>query len=99
MARDFSRQFYHTAAWKNVRIYVLHRDQMLCQDCLKKGMYTPADEVHHIVELTPANVNDPDIALNPGNLISLCRSCHKSRHESKPAKRYTIDELGRVTIK
>ena len=99
MARDFSRQFYHTTAWKDVRIYVLHRDQMLCQDCLKKGMYTPAEEVHHVVELTPENVNDPSIALNPDNLVSLCRSCHKSRHESKPARRYTIDENGRVTSK
>ena len=72
---------------------------MLCQDCLKKGMYTPADEVHHIVELTPENITDPEIALNPGNLVSLCRSCHKSRHEIKPARRYTIDEMGRVTIK
>lgn len=100
MARDFSRQFYHTGAWINVRGYVFHRDQMLCQDCLKKGLYTPAEEVHHIVELTPSNINDPNIALNPDNLISLCRSCHAKRHERRVImKRYTIDEDGKVTIK
>lgn len=97
--KDWARPLYYSAAWKNIRGYVFHRDQMLCQDCLKKGIYTPAEEVHHIVELTPSNVSDPNIALNADNLISLCRSCHKSRHESKPARRYTIDEMGRVTIK
>lgn len=100
MARDFSHKFYHTGAWINVRGYVFHRDQMLCQDCLKKGLYTPAEEVHHIVELTPSNINDPNIALNPDNLISLCRSCHAKRHERRVImKRYTIDEDGKVTIK
>ena len=71
---------------------------MLCQDCLKKGIYTPAEEVHHIVELDESNVNDPSIALNADNLISLCRSCHKARHSTN-SKRYTIDENGKVTTK
>lgn len=71
---------------------------MLCQDCLKKGIYTPAEEVHHIVELTPSNVSDPNIALNADNLISLCRECHRARHSTN-SRRYTIDENGKVTIK
>ena len=71
---------------------------MLCQDCLKKGIYTPAEEVHHIVELTPSNVSDPNIALNADNLISLCRECHRARHSTNN-KRYTIDENGKVTAK
>ena len=33
--------------------------------------------VHHIVELTPANVNDPNINTNLDNLVSLC---HKKVH-------------------
>ena len=72
---------------------------MLCQDCLAKGIYTPAQEVHHIIELTPENINDPSIALNPDNLISLCKSCHSIRHERRVIRRYTIDEDGKVTAK
>lgn len=36
--------------------------------------------VHHIVELTPANVNDPNINTNLDNLVSLCDLCHKKVH-------------------
>lgn len=96
--KDWARSLYSSAAWKNIRGYVFHRDQMLCQDCLKKGIYTPAEEVHHIVELTPSNVSDPNIALNADNLISLCRECHRARHSTN-SRRYTIDENGKVTIK
>ena len=76
----------------------MHRDSFLCQDCLAEGRYTPAEEVHHIIPLTPENIHSPSIALNPDNLVSLCRSCHKARHGTQP-ERYEVDELGRVTIK
>lgn len=72
------------------------RDAWLCQDCLKRGRYTPAEEVHHIRELTPDNINDPSITLNPDNLVSLCRECHKQRHGARE-RRYKVDEFGRVT--
>ena len=32
--------------------------------------------MHHVIELTPENINDISIALNPDNLISLCHDCH-----------------------
>ena len=100
MSKAFARKFYRSSAWRNVRGYVFIRDQMLCQDCLKKGLYTPAREVHHIIELTPENITDPEIALNPDNLISLCRKCHYERHNTESKKRYTIDEAtGKVTPK
>lgn len=76
----------------------MHRDAFLCQDCLANGRYTPAEEVHHIIELTPENITDQSISLNPGNLISLCRECHKVRHGAR-VTRYTVDELGHVKIK
>ena len=97
--KEWARKLYRTAAWKNVRGYVFFRDQMLCQDCLAKGIYTPAVEVHHIIELTPENIDDPDIAVNPDNLISLCKSCHRLRHSRKEEKRYSVDEFGKVKPK
>lgn len=68
----------------------------LCQDCLKRGIITPMEEVHHITELTPENISDPAVSLNLDNLVSLCRDCHQARHKKK--KRYKVDEFGRVTI-
>ena len=66
----------------------------LCEDCLKKGIITPAEEVHHKIELTMFNISDPSISLNNDNLCALCHRCHMKRHHPK---RYTIDEWGRVT--
>ena len=90
------KRFYKTAAWQACREYVWKRDGGLCVDCRKKGTITPAEEVHHITPLTAENVKDPNISLNPDNLVSLCRECHKARHGTKE-RRYTIDESGRVT--
>lgn len=80
MAKQFSRAFYHSSDWEHARDAALERDAHLCQHCLARGEITPAVMVHHIVELSPANVNDPDIATKPDNLVSLCDRCHKQVH-------------------
>ena len=41
-----------------MRDYVLKRDLYLCQECLKKGKLTPAKAVHHIIHLSPENIDD-----------------------------------------
>ena len=74
----------------------MQRDYYLCADCLRKGIYTPADEVHHIIPLTPENINDESISLNMENLVSLCRDCHEQRHKQNRSERYIVNELGRV---
>lgn len=94
--KDFARGFYRTKAWQNVREYVMSRDARLCQDCLKHGRITTAEEVHHIIPLDKVNIKDPEIALNPDNLVSLCRECHKIRHGAHE-RRYAVDDFGRVT--
>lgn len=89
--------FYGTAAWQAVRDEAMHRDAFLCVDCKKKGRITPAEEVHHIIPITPSNLNDPSVTLNLTNLVSLCKRCHASRHK-RGKQRYAVDEFGRVTI-
>lgn len=96
--KDFARKFYKSQAWRNVRDYCMSRDHYLCVDCMKQGRLNPAEEVHHITELTPDNIDDPSITLNPDNLVSLCRECHRARHGARQ-RRFTVDEFGRVTIK
>ena len=71
------REFYHSAAWRRLsRAFLLSRNY-ICERC-----GAPAEIAHHRRYLTPANVDDPDIALNPANLESLCMNCHNAEHFS-----------------
>ena len=93
--KDFARDFYFSPAWRNMRVYILKRDKYLCRDCLDKGLFVPAEEVHHIVPLTAKNINNTDITLSEDNLISLCRLWHRARHtynNSRRNRRYTVDD-------
>jgi 5-methylcytosine-specific restriction endonuclease McrA len=74
MARNFAIRFYSSKAWRQARALALRRDMFTCRDCGGR-----ANEVHHIVELQPENINDPAIALGLDNLTSLCTACHSAR--------------------
>lgn len=65
--------FYHSKAWRRLRLLALQRDHYLCQMCLQKGRITKATEVHHVepVAVCPAR------ALDLSNLMSLCWDCHE----------------------
>lgn len=76
MAKNFSKKLYNSAKWKKIRHFVLTRDFYICQVCGEPNCNT----VHHIVELTPVNINDTDITLNPENLVTLCNQCHDEVH-------------------
>lgn len=102
MARNFSKSFYNSKEWNNVRTAVLMRDKYLCQHCGR-----PATEVHHIIHLTPDNVHDPAVSMNMDNLVSLCRDCHFEEHKGEHGKglqtresyEYTFDENGMLIKK
>lgn len=69
-----SEQYQHgkQEGWKNVREYVLWRDGYKCRCCAGKSK-DPVLEVHHI-ESRKTGGN------SPGNLITLCRTCHENYH-------------------
>ena len=71
MAQPWAKPLYNSTVWKNLRAAALRRDHFTCQICARR-----ATEVHHKIELTEENVNDPKIALNINNLQSLCHNCH-----------------------
>ena len=77
MAREFAKAFYNSKEWQKVRNFVLMRDKYLCAKC-----GNPAEEVHHIIHLSSANIYDVNITLNPSNLICLCRDCHFVEHKA-----------------
>lgn len=76
----FAHQFYHSRAWQDVRAFVWDRAHGLCERCMERGEVVPANVVHHKVPLSPENMDDPDVALNPERLIALCDECHTEVH-------------------
>lgn len=95
MAREFAKKFYKSRQWQRAREYVLKRDRYLCVKC-----GNPAEEVHHKEHLNESNINDPEIALNPDNLQSLCKDCHFREHAQKRDEAvregYMFDEDGNI---
>ena len=77
----FAHQFYHSRAWQDVRSLVWDRAHGLCERCLGRGDVKPANVVHHSIPLTPENMADPDVSLNPERLIALCHDCHAEVHQ------------------
>lgn len=103
MAREFAKRFYKSQAWKKCRDGYAQSVGYLCEDCLAKGIYTPGIIVHHVEELTPLNIDNPEVTLNYSNLKLVCRECHALEHEQmyqarRRKRRYDIDADGRVHI-
>ena len=95
--KDFARQFYYSTAWKDCRTAYKKQAGGLCEVCAAKGLIAPGDIVHHIVHITPKNINDPTVTLNAANLQLVCRDCHAEIHRKK-TKRYKVGDDGRVYI-
>ena len=95
MAQEFAKQFYSSKAWQDCRNSYAASKGHLCEDCLKRGLYTPGEIVHHIIQITPTNINNPEVVLNFDNLRLVCRDCHAEEHKAHK-RRYKIDKDGRV---
>ena len=96
--KDFAAAFYKSKAWKACRDSYMDSRSGLCEECLARGVYSPAEIVHHIIELTPENIKDPEVALSWSNLRAVCRECHAAAHGAR-IRRYNVDQSGRVTIR
>lgn len=101
MAREFAKEFYKSKQWQKCRAaYIAHRksiDGGLCETCHEAPGYI----VHHKTELTPENINDPDIALGYDNLKYDCHICHNkenSKEEVPGLVRYKFDDKGEMVV-
>lgn len=101
MAREFAKGFYNSKAWKKCREgYIAKRksiDGGLCETCHRRMGYI----VHHKTELTPENINDPEIALNFDNLKYDCQVCHNKENpidEVPGLTNYEFDDEGEMVI-
>jgi hypothetical protein len=83
MAREFARKFYSSKQWQDCRNAYMKRRRYLCESCLERGIYRPAEIVHHKIHITPLNIDNPEITLDFDNLEAVCRQCHDEIHDNK----------------
>ena len=84
--KDKFDEFYQTPAWKNMRDYILSKNNYLCEECKKENRYTTADTVHHIVHLRAKG--GWELRLKESNLMPVCRQCHNKIHIEKGENRH-----------
>ena len=97
MAREFAKPFYNSKVWQECRTFVYKRSGGLCERCLKAGLYTPGEVVHHIIPLTAENIKDPKITTDPANLMLLCGDCHAAMHRTHTDMRYRVLPDGSIS--
>ena len=64
--------FYRSAAWARLRMQVLRRDRHRCRQC---GETRGQMHVDHVL----GRRQRPDLALDAGNLLTLCHACHSAK--------------------
>ncbi len=102
MAKDFAKPFYSSKEWQKCRsAYIAHRksvDGGMCETCHEKIGYI----VHHKIELTPENINNPDIALGFDNLKYDCHECHNKEGKNEDVVpglvQYTFGQDGEMVV-
>lgn len=79
---NFQRQSYNWSSkvWKRVRLHAIRRDAHHCQDC----QATTDLVVHHIRPF--AEFAGSLEAHELDNLVTVCRACHRSRHNQLAAQ-------------
>lgn len=75
-------KFYNSKQWRKLARSYAQSKGWICELCGNKFAnpnitpYTKQFHVHHKIELTATNIDNPDIALNWDNLMLLCQHCH-----------------------
>ena len=93
MPQQWAISFYNSGAWKALRREILRRAHYTCEHCHRR-----AEHLHHIIELTPENIHNPMVNLNPENLQALCRDCHNKETKGCTDLRdgFIFDDCGQV---
>ena len=88
--KEYATSFYKGYKWRKLSRLYMESQNYICERC-----GGTASICHHRKYITPANINDPAITLNPDNLEALCMDCHNKEHKSK-AGTVIFDAAGNV---
>lgn len=91
--KEYAEAFYKSRTWQDCRNEYARKAKHLCENCLKDGIIRAGEIVHHINPITPANIDNPEITLNPENMMLVCRDCHAKIHSGK---RYRFGPNGEI---
>lgn len=73
---------YTSPEWANLKALLLLERGDTCECGCGQVFLGAWDCIpHHIVEVTPLNVNDTTVSLNPDNIMLLRHACHNRIHE------------------
>lgn len=84
------QSFYTRDPWINFRLNLIAERGPYCQICGKRIAIAREIIGHHKIELTPENVHDAMISLNPDNILLVDFDCHNAAH-----KRFGYQSSGR----
>ncbi len=78
--------FYKSSEWISLRKQLMiqrstPKQGLLCEQCHQVILKDIDCIGHHIQELTPQNVNNANISLNPNNIQLVHHQCHNALHE------------------
>ena len=85
------KAFLSSDPWINFRLMLIAERGNKCQRCGKIIPRSIDIIGHHKIELTPENVHDYNISLNPENVDLVCFGCHNAIH-----KRFGQQKKGRT---
>lgn len=75
------QSFYATEEWQRFRTLIINQRGMTCEHCGLLIAKVTDLTVHHIKELTPENVCNATISLNPENVMLVHHDCHNQIHK------------------
>lgn len=75
------KSFYASEAWQTFRLLIINQRGLRCEHCGRRVARARDLTLHHIIELTPENVHDVMIALNPDNVMVVHHDCHNKIHK------------------
>lgn len=89
------KTFYASENWQLFRMNLINEralkyGRLTCEHCREPVARASQLTVHHIEELTPENVHDAMISLNPENCIVVHHECHNEIH-----RRFGHEDNGR----
>ncbi|KON86602.1 hypothetical protein AF332_07065 [Sporosarcina globispora] len=75
------KSFYASEEWTNLRLQLINERGNRCEHC--KEIIPKSKDIigHHTIELTPENINDYSISLNPERIELICFDCHNKEHK------------------
>lgn len=74
------KSFYASSSWQTFRAAIIAERGLTCEHCGKLITDIGDATVHHKIELTPDNVCDVAISLNPENVMVVHNGCHDVIH-------------------